>query len=352
MMLLGREIRDQVDNIHQANLEDLHLSTVGAKIWVTEHGVRDVEVARLSCGGHGESTAVQISLLSHDLQGIWRKLGWARFMPSFLPRGRMKETRMYYPSRLVMPSLSTGRSKAILSLMTQHSPFGSHTEASISALSYLSRLRDDQKMARRAKIASIDAWLGLGAQEDFLEHRASVLARRHLHDTTEGRDTSYDVLQLTMAHADLTYWRGLQSQIRHVPSQHKEIITGLANVVRIVSTLKTDGLTQKFSLTTMLEGLDAFVGSNYLSESDISTLRIAHQTAISSFGQYVDVIVDALGFTESELNSVFARKDQTPYEALWESAKQSELSDNAFIRPILLHARGIWKKHQADRARL
>jgi acyl-CoA oxidase len=53
-MLLGRGIKAQVDDVRSANVEDLHLQTVGAKIWATEHGVRDVEVARLSCGGHGE----------------------------------------------------------------------------------------------------------------------------------------------------------------------------------------------------------------------------------------------------------------------------------------------------------
>jgi acyl-CoA oxidase len=58
MLLLGREIKAQVDDVHNANLEDLHLQTVGTKIWATEHGVRDVEVARLSCGGHGKIRSV------------------------------------------------------------------------------------------------------------------------------------------------------------------------------------------------------------------------------------------------------------------------------------------------------
>lgn len=53
MMLVGRGLSDQVENLRQHNLEDLHLQTVGVKVWATEHGVRDVEVARLSCGGHG-----------------------------------------------------------------------------------------------------------------------------------------------------------------------------------------------------------------------------------------------------------------------------------------------------------
>lgn len=96
----------------------------------------------------------------------------------------------------------------------------------------------------------------------------------------------------------------------------------------------------------MIEGLAAFVGHDYLSSNDISNLRRAHETAISRFaGAHVDAVVDALGFTEYELNSVFARSDQTPYEGLLEVAKQSEMTDNTFIRPAMLEARNLWKKY-------
>ena len=88
-------------------------------------------------------------------------------------------------------------------------------------------------MCYKARAAGPDSWLVPSAQEDFLEHRASLLARRHLHDTGEGRDTSYDVLQVTMAHADLTYWRGLQTQIQNTPEQQRETTAALANVVSL-----------------------------------------------------------------------------------------------------------------------
>lgn len=54
MVLVGREIKEQVEDLRVDKLENLHLQTVGLKIWATEHGVRDIEVARLSCGGHGK----------------------------------------------------------------------------------------------------------------------------------------------------------------------------------------------------------------------------------------------------------------------------------------------------------
>ncbi|KAH0827731.1 hypothetical protein FOPE_00185 [Fonsecaea pedrosoi] len=102
----------------------------------------------------------------------------------------------------------------------------------------------------------------------------------------------------------------------------------------------------------MLEGLEAFVGSEYLSEKDIQSLRTAHRDAISSFTQCVDPIIEAFGFTDTELNSVFTRKDRTPYEALWDIAQKSQLSDNSLIRPTILRARSLWRNYQGSRARM
>lgn len=102
----------------------------------------------------------------------------------------------------------------------------------------------------------------------------------------------------------------------------------------------------------MLEGLDAFAGSCYLSESDISILREVHRRHISSFPAHVDTIIDALGFTEMELNSAFAKDNQTPYEALLETAQQSDMNDNRFIRPAIARARNMWKKYPDNQAKL
>lgn len=71
------------------------------------------------------------------------------------------------------------------------------------------------------------------------------------------------------------------------------------------------------------------------------------QISLFSNHHHVDSFVEALGFTAMELNSAFAG-DQTitPYEALLETARQSELNDNRFIRPAIARARTMWKKYQ------
>ena len=86
-------------------------------------------------------------------------------------------------------------------------------------------------MSRRLQTAGADAWLSNGVQEDVLEHRVALLARRHLDDVAHEKDTSYDVFVLTMAHADLIYWRALQAQIGQSPDKDRHPLQTLANVV-------------------------------------------------------------------------------------------------------------------------
>ncbi|OAP58010.1 hypothetical protein AYL99_07100 [Fonsecaea erecta] len=300
MMLLGREMRARIDNIVNESIEDLHLQTVGAKIWASEHGVRDVEVARLSCGGHGNMASTGLGSL------------YAQLSPS----------RTYEGETYVL-------SQQIGNAVVKH--WKNKSEKSISALSYLGRLRDGGRMAQGVQqIRGVDDWFSAQIQEDFLEHRAAVLARRHIGDVAGGKDTSYDVFELTMAHADLTYWRGLHTQVKQTGKDDREAMEALANV---------------FALNAMVDGLAAFAGEAYLSADHVASLRAANQLAIATFAKHADTVVHAFGFTEFELNSVFARSSQTPYEGLLEVAQQSELTDNVFVRPTLLRARSLWKKY-------
>ncbi|KAJ9608524.1 hypothetical protein H2200_007512 [Cladophialophora chaetospira] len=185
-------------------------------------------------------------------------------------------------------------------------------------------------MQQRLKITSAGAWSSPETQEDVLELRAALIAQRHLSDVAEGKDTSYDVVELNLAHADLTYCRALQAQLEHAADGFKRTLKTLANLV---------------ALTAIIEGLAAFAGADFLSRENVSDLRVAHKDAISAFSGDLDAVMEAFGFTEYELNSVFARSDQTPYEGLLEVAKKSELTDNTFIRPTLLEARSLWKKY-------
>jgi len=88
-------------------------------------------------------------------------------------------------------------------------------------------------MSSRIEARGSDCFLKPSIQGDFLEHRAALLARRHISDTHAGRDTSFDVFQLTMAHADLVYWRGLQTQSRHVPKGHQSTIKAIVDLVSV-----------------------------------------------------------------------------------------------------------------------
>ena len=75
------------------------------------------------------------------------------------------------------------------------------------------------------------SWLDADVQENILEKRAALLAQRHLQDTSRGSDCSYDVLELTMAHSDLNYWRGFRSQLSKAPKDSTDTLTALFQVV-------------------------------------------------------------------------------------------------------------------------
>jgi acyl-CoA oxidase len=63
LILVGRNIKDAYDRYTENNLktgdtsqlEDLHLQTVGAKVYSTEITARGIEICRIACGGHGYS---------------------------------------------------------------------------------------------------------------------------------------------------------------------------------------------------------------------------------------------------------------------------------------------------------
>lgn len=251
-MLVGRGLSEQVENIRHHSLEDLHLQTVGVKVWATEHGVRDVEVARLSCGGHGTCRVPPIlsvgptfdthltpalpagNMAAAGLGSIYAQLSASRTYEgdNYVLSQQIGNAINKHWKRQV--SYTPPVQKATTNVLTRRPRT---TESSIPALSYLVRLRDGQKMHTPLQLAATtsgddaDSFLNPDIQEDILEHRAALLARRHISDTNAGRDTSYDVFELTMAHADLVYWRGLQGQTRHIPKEHEPAVGALVNLV-------------------------------------------------------------------------------------------------------------------------
>lgn len=96
-------------------------------------------------------------------------------------------------------------------------------------------MRNLKQFSCGVKVHGYTEWSMCNNQLDFLEQRAALLAKRHIEGTSRGDDTSYDVRELAMAHADLTFWRSLQSMVKKAPKQHQETIEALANAVRFPS---------------------------------------------------------------------------------------------------------------------
>lgn len=104
----------------------------------------------------------------------------------------------------------------------------------------------------------------------------------------------------------------------------------------------------------ILDGLDVFAGTGYLTKADVGNIRQCHRDSIDALDGHVVSFIQALNFSPTELNSVFATRgdDQATYKNLWDVARQSSLSDNRFIRPTLLESRQLWKKYRPQSAKL
>jgi acyl-CoA oxidase len=79
-------------------------------------------------------------------------------------------------------------------------------------------------------------------------------------------------------------------------------------------------------------------------------LRSAYDKIIVEVAEkHAQAIIIAYGFTEFELDSALARNDQTPYEALLEGARKSEMNLMQHLWPMMVETRGIWRQIQLER---
>lgn len=81
-------------------------------------------------------------------------------------------------------------------------------------------------------------------------------------------------------------------------------------------------------------------------------LAQAYRDAINDMAEHhVAKIIDAYGFTEYELDSALARADQTPYAALLDGAKRSEMNNMQHLWPMMVNTRRIWQEIEAEKRR-
>ncbi|KPI42462.1 Peroxisomal acyl-coenzyme A oxidase 1 [Cyphellophora attinorum] len=266
-----------------SGLEDLHLQTVGAKVYSTEITGRGVETCRIACGGHGYSGLSGFGrMYAHAINAVTYE-GDNYVIGQQVPRAILK----HYKNK---------------------------SEASLPSIAYLSLLRDERTPQPPADLTNPTSWSLRSVQEWALGIRQVNLVREHIEDTSRGRDTSYTTHSLTMAHSDFTYWRGLW-----------KVIDAIANV-SFAGPMKSLGLV--FSLSILFNPHHPSLTRHLpLTTAQYSALRDAYQSALDGFADnHVATIIDAYGLTEYEMDSALARADQTPYEALLDGAKRSEMS--------------------------
>lgn len=265
-----------------SQLEDLHLQTVGAKVYATEITGKGVETCRIACGGHGYNA----------LSGFGRMYGHAINAVTY-------EGDNYVIGQQVP--------RAIL----KHYKAG--TYSTIPSLSYLSILSLSAPPPT-PNLCRPSSWLSPSCQKLALELRLANMVRQHIADTEAGIDTSYTSHALTMAHSDYVYWRSLQSVLSQISSQ--PYFTAMKSLAAV------------FGLSILFDPHHPSLAQALpLTQPQLSSLRTAYNDAIIDMAENQTAsIVEAWGLTEYELDSALARSDQTPYEALLDGARKSEMS--------------------------
>ncbi|KAJ3529548.1 hypothetical protein NM208_g9704 [Fusarium decemcellulare] len=306
LVLVGRHVRQEYDAYSRAllqtgdtsQLQDLHLQTVGAKVYATEIAGHGVETCRILCGGHGYSA----------LSGFGRM--YANSINAVTYEGDNYVISQQIP-------------RAIL----KHWKAG--TESSTSSLSYLRLLRDSSSRTG-LNVVSASEWLELENQRWLLEHRLAILVNQHIKDTEKGLDTSFSVHHLTIAHNDFVYWSGLWKMAGKAPESFRPLLTSVAQV---------------FSLSVLLKAVKDVAGHHLdITSTNRDLLKQAYDSALNQFAPLVGDIIEGFGFTEFELDSALARSDLDPYEALLDGAKNSEMNASRHLWPIIIGATKIWKE--------
>ncbi|KAL6248640.1 hypothetical protein RBB50_004895 [Rhinocladiella similis] len=313
LVVVGQNIKRAYDRYTEeylktndtSELEDLHLQTVGAKVYSTEITGHGVETCRISCGGHGYNAHSGFGRMYANSINAVTYEGDNYVVAQQVPRAILKH-------------------------------FKAKTESSLSSLSYLSFLRDKTTVAP-VEVHSASDWLKRDIQRFVLEQRLVVLVQNHMDDTGAGRDTSFSTHALTMAHGDFVYWKGLLD----VVDQRKNESFAPSLIA----------LAQVFSLAILQNAHLTLIPPLTLTGRQRSLLADAYRNALDNLAEnHVAKIIDAYGFTEYELDSALARADQTPYEALLEGAKKSEMNHMQHLWPMMVDTRRIWKRLEDEKS--
>lgn len=97
-------------------------------------------------------------------------------------------------------------------------------------LSYLAFLRSKNPIL----LANSDAdWFKLENQRWVLERRLATLVKYYMNASNAGKDTSFTVHELTMAHCDFVYWQGFWDVVNRAAGS--EFIGQLEALAQVVS---------------------------------------------------------------------------------------------------------------------
>ncbi|PGH18677.1 hypothetical protein AJ80_04425 [Polytolypa hystricis UAMH7299] len=314
LVLVGQRIKRSFDEYSEvflktgdtSQLEDLHLQTVGAKVYSTHITSQGVETCRIACGGHGYSALSGFGkMYAHTVNSVTYE-GDNYVISQQVPRAILKH-------------------------------YNANTEHTVPSLSYLRFLRQPSNATKLAVSTESD-WFRPENQGWILEQRLATLVKSHMEASEAGKDTSFTVHELTMAHCDLVYW-----------AEFWEVIRAAAGCEFIE---QLTALVQVFSLFILQSAHKDIYAPHALSEQQRRTLTSAYDKAIENLASHSRTIIEAYGFTDFEMDSALARPDMSPYEALFKGAKDSEMNNMREVWPLIVDATKMWARLDSEKAKL
>src|ERR1700761_3936094 len=109
---------------------------------------------------------------------------------------------------------------------------------------------------------------------------------------------------------------------------------------------------KQFSLNILQYAHKDLFGEYALSGEQRDWLTDAYDDAIEELAGHARDIVEGYGFTEWEMDSALAKAKETPYEALFKGAQDSEMNHVQHLWPFIISIRDVWKEVQGEKAKL
>ncbi|KAG1844706.1 peroxisomal oxidase [Suillus subluteus] len=317
------QMQQQLANRDTSLLPEMHALLCGLKVFVTTHGIADIETARRSMGGHGYSAFA----------------GLGRLYIEYLPAATFEGDNFVLDGQVVRAA--TKLCKAVLSSTTDVSKL-------LPSSAYLRLLSTTSKAPPQVTAST---WHNVQSVVLLLEWRAALMVKNFTQTPTSG-DVDASVNQRLAKAVTEAF----------VAAQVGEMINNLANLPS--EDAKVVGCLYRLYLLTCAEsalvdllsvGLIRHTGAG----DPTQDLRLVVKALCIEVFPNAIGLTDAFGFSDWSLDSALGVFDGRVYEALWQRVQMEPMNKDEvtpayapYIRPMLQRGQAAAQEKMKLKSRL